>query len=78
MYKIMIFRGEPGHFVTIQHYDGAPPFPKKLKLDGKPFDLTVFEDEEENSYLVAHDEPLNEQYVKEVIEQFSLEPLPKF
>lgn len=77
MYTIMIFKGEPGHFVTIQHYDAAPPFPKQITLDGKLFDLTVFEDEAANSYLVAHDEPLNEQYVKEVILEYSLDPLPK-
>ncbi|MGC0926233.1 hypothetical protein WKH21_06270 [Pantoea agglomerans] len=76
MHKIIIFKDEPGSFVTVQHYDAAPPFPKNIKLEGKIYDLTIFEDAEDK-YLVAHNEPLNPQFVREVIDRFSVTPLPK-
>ncbi|MGB9097897.1 hypothetical protein [Erwinia sp.] len=74
IYDILILKGTGGEFVSFQQYEGGPTFPAQLTFDDEPYDLTLFKMGEQK-YLIAHNQPIENDVAEEVIGQFSPKPL---
>lgn len=73
-YDILILTGTGGDLVSFQQYEGGPGFPATLTFDDEPYDLTLFSLGEKR-YLIAHNQPIEQDVAEEVIGQFSPRPV---
>jgi hypothetical protein len=74
---ILIFKGATGTFLYIQKYDGRlPPEKTSISIDGNHYQLTIFEIHG-HEYLVAHNEPLEEEPLVDAIKQLNISPIQR-